>query len=97
MEASWHLIKCQTLRSTFRIFLSFLSPSLSLILFIEREWVWGRAGGGAFEKQAYFCLEKEQAALMCGLTQALSRTPHPPGLVYFVRLSRFLFHIDFKV
>lgn len=54
-------------------------------------------GGGAFEKQAYFCLEKEQAALMCGLTQALFRTPHPPGLVYFVRLSRFLFHIDFKV
>lgn len=53
-------------------------------------------GGETFEKQAYFWLKEEQTLLTCGLTQDSLRTPHPPGLLYFVRLSPFLFHIDLK-
>lgn len=46
------------------------SPSLSLVLSSCRE-----NGGEAFEKQAYFGLEEEEAVRICGLAQGSLGVP----------------------
>lgn len=70
-----------------------VAPSLSLVLSSFRE-----NGEEAFEKQAYFGLEEEQAVRICGLAQgSLQHAPRPPqGLLYCFQQAESLFNIKFE-